>query len=492
MTDETKNSSDGIPAWASTDQRLLPKLLENGMIEALFDLLDDGIVVHDEQRIIRLVNKVVENLTGVPRQDILGRDCHEVFPYFGLCGSACAFKTAETMDNSRRMLETAFTRPDGELRYIKVKSTPVIMDDKRMGVLVTIRDNSELEDLRFRRDKRREFHGMIAASSAMAAVFETIRAVGPSDYPVLVMGESGTGKELAAGAIHKESRRKSGPFVPVNCGALPENILESELFGHVRGAFTGAIRDKKGRFELADGGTIFLDEVGELPLHMQAKLLRVLQESSFERVGGEKTIKVDIRVIAATNRDLREMVDIGEFREDLFYRLCVVPIDLPPLRHRTEDIPLIANKILDRVNKETGKSITSISDEAMALLLGHPWRGNVRELINALQFASVLCHGAMILSDHLPYEVRSPQSSPALANGAAALSTNISPGLKGASPLMYGEPVKKNRARLTPETVREALTRTGGNKLKAAKLLGVGRATLYRFFAEHKDDFSVD
>jgi sigma-54 dependent transcriptional regulator, acetoin dehydrogenase operon transcriptional activator AcoR len=487
--DNPQNDDDTHTEWASTHRRLLPQLVENGIIEALFDLLEDGIVVHDENREILLVNKAVEELTGVDRDHILGRDCHELFPPNGLCGVACAFKDGEAPQNVKRMHEIAFTRPDGELRYIKVKSTPIIINEQRMGVLATIRDNSELEDLRFRNDKRREFHSMIGASKAMGSIFETIRAVGPSDYPVLVMGESGTGKELAAGAIHKESRRKSGPFVPVNCGALPENILESELFGHVRGAFTGAIRDKKGRFELADGGTIFLDEVGELPLHMQAKLLRVLQESSFERVGGEKPVNVDIRVIAATNRDLREMVATGEFREDLFYRLCVVPLDLPPLRSRPEDIPFIAASILERVNKETGKAISAISDQAMTLLLAHTWRGNVRELINALQFASVLCRGATILPEHLPYEVRVPNDTPLSASGSGFAA--VHQGQLPASPAGFGTTtaVKRPRTRLTLERVREALARTGGNKLKAAQLLGVGRATLYRFFSDNKAHF---
>jgi PAS domain S-box-containing protein len=478
-------------AWACVDKRILPRLLDNGMVEALFDLLDDGIVVHDEQRMIILVNKAVENLTGVRREQLLGKDCHTVFPSAGLCGAACAFRDDNEPQNIKRMHDAAFTRPDGELRYIKVKSAPIVINHQKMGVLATIRDMSEIEDLRFRLDKRREFHGMIGASKAMGVIFETIRAVGPSDYPVLIMGESGTGKELAAGAIHKESRRKAGPFVPVNCGALPENILESELFGHVRGAFTGAIRDKKGRFELADGGTIFLDEVGELPLHMQAKLLRVLQESSFERVGGEKSFRVDIRIIAATNRDLREMVATGDFREDLFYRLCVVPLDLPPLRSRPEDIPFITTGILERVRQETGKQINAISDEAMGLLLAHPWRGNVRELINALQFASVLCHGNTILPEHLPYEVRVPSNS-ALQNGKSSYPAT-SPPLPAQNPMSYGAMVpqtKRPRTRLTPESVKEALARTGGNKLKAAKLLGVGRATLYRFFAENKDTIS--
>jgi PAS domain S-box-containing protein len=481
----TNPTSDDPGVFANPDggDRLWSELLENGMAEALFDLLEDGIIVHDERRRILLINRAAESLTGLSRQNIIGRDCHDAFPAAGLCSAACAFRNEGEVNNVKREHEVAFERPDGETRYIRLKSVPIFLNEKKRGVLAVIRDLSELEDLKWRRAPKREFHGMIGVSRMMGQVFETIRAVGPSDYPVLISGESGTGKELAAAAIHNESRRKAGPFVPVNCGALPENILESELFGHVRGAFTGAIRDKKGRFELADGGTIFLDEIGELPLHMQTKMLRVLQESSFERVGGEKPVKVDIRVVAATNRDLRDMVLRGEFREDLFYRLCVVPIELPPLRRRTEDIPHIVTFILDRVSQETGKQITSVSDGAMRLLLKHPWRGNVRELINALQFASVLCRGTTVQEEHLPYEIRFPSPSDPPPGRSSSL--------PAAPPSRPGSLLEESRAgrRLTIESVREALVKTGGNRLKAAKILGVGRATLYRFFSEN-DEFA--
>ncbi len=455
-------------------------LVEHGMVEALFDLLDDGIIVHDEHRNILLINTAAEALTGLSRKEILGHDCHSLFPKTGLCGAACAFKNEKEIKNEEREHEVYFHRSDGETRYVRIKSVPIFLDNKHRGVLAVVRDISEVEDLKFRRTHHTKFHGMIGTSHSMLQVFETIRSVGPSDYPVLIMGESGTGKELAAAAIHQESRRKAGPFVPVNCGALPENILESELFGHVRGAFTGAIRDKKGRFELADGGTIFLDEVGELPLHMQTKLLRVLQESSFERVGGERSVKVDIRVVAATNRDLREMVARGAFREDLFYRLCVVPVELPPLRQRIEDIPHIIADILDNVNTETGKQIGSVSDGAIKLLLAHSWRGNVRELINALQYASVICKGTVILEENLPYEIRFPNSDSYLPPSGLN-DRNVFKSSTAANTSVFD-----GRKRLTVQNVQDALTQTGGNRLRAAKLLGIGRATLYRFLSEHK------
>jgi DNA-binding NtrC family response regulator len=259
-----------------------------------------------------------------------------------------------------------------------------------------------------------------------------------------------------ARAIHQEGWRARGPFIAVNCGALPQGTLESELFGHVKGAFTGAIRDKKGRFALADGGTIFLDEVGELPLSTQVKLLRVLQEGTFEPVGSEKTVRVQVRVISATNRDLKEMVARGEFREDLYYRLCVVPIYLPPLRERRNDIPLLAEHFLCRYAAEEGRPGVRLSPEALAALMDYDWPGNVRQLKNAIRFALVKCAGEMIGPEHLPGEIT--REHPTVA--------------------------RRSRPRLTRERIEQALAAAGGNKARAAKLLGIGRATLYRYLRQ--------
>ena len=263
-----------------------------------------------------------------------------------------------------------------------------------------------------------------------------------------------------AAAIHSECRRGGAPFVPINCGALPEGLIESELFGHVKGAFTGAIRDKKGRFELADTGTVFLDEVTELSNNMQAKILRFLQESQFERVGGEKTISVDVRVISATNKNLKEAVKRGKFREDLYYRLNVIPTHLPPLRDRKIDIPLLSEHFLQEARERYGKKKLKISSKAMSLMLDYRWPGNVRELQNAIQFAIVKSDGRVISADDLLLELRDLE--------------NI---------CMRRGPSRK----LDADSVRTALERTGGNKVKAAKLLGVGRATLYRFLGDHPD-----
>ncbi len=274
---------------------------------------------------------------------------------------------------------------------------------------------------------------------------------------MLIQGESGTGKELVAAAIHNEGFRGNKLFVPINCGALPESLLESELFGHVKGAFTGAIRDKKGRFELADGGTIFLDEIGDISPAMQVKLMRVLQEGTFERVGSETTIKVNVRVISATNKNLQEEIAEGNFRDDLYYRLSVVPLWLPPLRERRNDIPLIAEHILKRALKSRPGSDVAFSPSAMDALLSYAWPGNVRELQNWIQFALVKCKGGEILPEHFP-----PMRTNVLQSGA----------------------VSKRRRKLDPASVREAIRATAGNKREAAKRLGVSRATLYRFLED--------
>ncbi|MCB4757107.1 MAG: sigma 54-interacting transcriptional regulator, partial [Elusimicrobia bacterium] len=388
----------------------------------------------------------------------------------GICSSLCTFCHANTdmisspseiSDTNLKSYETDFTTKDGEDRKFKISLSPVYLGPgKATGVIATIRNITEISAMRWKLEEKHSFHGMVGRSTRMQDIFEIIRQTSSTNYPVLISGESGTGKELTAMAIHHESSRKGAPFMPINCGALPENILESELFGHVRGAFTGAIRDKKGRFELADKGTLFLDEIGELSPAFQVKLLRVLQEKRFERVGGEKTISVDVRIIAATNRDLQKMINDNTFREDLFYRLSVIPINLPPLRNRHEDLPGIVDQILKEIGSETGRQSMKISNEAMDVLLSYSWPGNIRQLINALQFASIRTGENYLLPEHLPPEIR---------GSVADLYQNhfINDG--------------GSRIKLTRKSVKKALFETSGNKVNAAKLLGVGRATLYRF-----------
>jgi sigma-54 dependent transcriptional regulator, acetoin dehydrogenase operon transcriptional activator AcoR len=455
---------------------------ERGRLQRFADMMDEGIIIHDDRRRVFFVNRAATALTGHEAADVVGRDCHLAFPPHGLCGTSCQFcaDDGEGADG-RATYETAYVDPDGVPKRLKVTSELMEIAPGTKGVLAVLQDLTEVSEMRRSLGERRKFHGMVGVSSAVHDVFESIRAVSASDYSVLITGESGTGKELVASAIHQESARSAGPFVPVNCGALPVAILESELFGHVRGAFTGAIRDKKGRFELAHGGTLFLDEVGELSPQVQVKLLRVLQDKRIERVGGEQSIAVDVRIISATNRDLRAMVEKGRFREDLFYRLCVVPIHLPPLRERREDIPYLIDHILARISIETGKAIRGVDDRALDLLLAHTWPGNVREQINALQFASIHCDGEIVRAEHLPPEIR--RLKPVhRADRAACAPHAAGPGR--APPEDDGE----SRFKLTRAAVESALSATHGNKVRAAKLLGVGRATLYRFFERLEAD----
>ena len=317
-----------------------------------------------------------------------------------------------------------------------------------------ILQEEEILDLQNRLESNAEFGGIVGKDPKMQVIYRLIEDIAPTDATVLIEGESGTGKELVARAIHELSPRKDGPFVVINCSAYPATLLESELFGHEKGAFTGAIRQKLGRFEQADGGTVFLDEIGEVPLSAQIKLLRVLQSWKFERLGGEQTLAVNVRILAATNRNLLQEVKRGQFREDLYYRLNVIPMHLPPLRERSNDIPLLARHFLRRFAKEQGKEVRSISPEVMRMLLDYFWPGNVRELENSIEHATVLAKGSRIQASDLPIVIHS----------AAVY-------VKTSQPTSMEEHERK--------LLQEALEESGWNKKLAASRLGISRNTLY-------------
>ena len=313
---------------------------------------------------------------------------------------------------------------------------------------------------------------LVGESPGMKAIYEMIAKVADSPSTVLITGESGTGKELIAKALHRGSSRRDRPLIKVNCAAIPKDLVESELFGYERGAFTGAVSSKPGRFELADGGTLFLDEIGEVPVEMQVKLLRALQESEFERVGGIKTLRVDVRLIAATNRDLKALIADGRFREDLYYRLAVVPIALPPLRDRREDVPLLVRHFVEKYNQRLGKRVEGVDADAMALLQAYPWPGNIRELENLMERSVLFADGPIIKAGALPDSLREAAPSTPVAP-VGALGAIAAP--SGAS---MKEIVRQAQAELERELIARALDETGGNVTRAAKRLQISRKSL--------------
>jgi transcriptional regulator with PAS, ATPase and Fis domain len=329
------------------------------------------------------------------------------------------------------------------------------------GVVLIIRDETRLVDLERNFEERNRPHNMIGNSPEMKRIYHLVHSLASVDTTVLISGESGTGKELVAEALHFLSDRKQRPIVKLNCAALPETLLESELFGHVRGAFTGAHKDKAGRFQAADGGTIFLDEIGDISPATQVKLLRVLQNKVIEPVGGTSPVQVDVRIVTATNSDLWDKVNQGTFREDLYFRLNVMNVALPPLRERLDDIPLLINHFVDRFNRHFGKQVRGVSDDVLKRFLSYAWPGNIRELEHAMEHAFVLCQGELITTAHL-------------ARGLLDGPRNLAP----RNPEVGTEEER--------DAIIAALNQSGGNKTKAAKLLGMSRRTIYRKIQDHQ------
>ncbi len=454
--------------------RLNPRFLSQ-MIECMAE----GVFTLDASGRISSWNPAMERITGYAAQEALGKRC-DILQFDRCVNRTCPAGIRECGLMKRGKSEAKECRlrhRDGHDVPV-IKNARVVRDDGGavIGVVETITDLSELETARLQAEEaarrlgeKYRFANLIGRSRPMQEVFEAIRAAAQSDAAVLILGESGTGKELVAGAIHHESARAGKPLVTVNCSALPESLLESELFGHVRGAFTGAARDRKGRFEEADGGTVFLDEVAELSPFIQVKLLRVLQEREIERVGESVRHKVDIRILAATHQDLYGRVQQGLFREDLFYRLKVFPIQLPPLRERREDIPLLAAHFMEALNRRTGKQVARFTEAAMRALLDHPFPGNVRELENAVAHAFVLCRGEEIDLGHLPREIREPARP------------DFPPAAAGAAPGRG-----RGRGAITAEGLTRLLAECGWNKAEAARRLGVSRTAVWQRMRQWK------
>ena len=420
-------------------------------LDAIFRSVQDGIVTVDEELRVLEANRAAERLCGVRRGDALGEPPSA---WRHACGAGC-LEVLRTTVSQRRPVDAAriecasLDRPD---QVVRVTATPLRHADERStgGVLV-IRDETRLTELE-RRLHQEQPSKLIGHSAAIRDIRDKIRSLADVPTTVLLTGASGTGKEVVADALHAAGRRSGRPLVKVNCSALAEELLESELFGHVRGAFTGALRDRQGRFERADGGTLFLDEIGEISPRMQLRFLRVLETMEFERVGDSQPVQVDVRVIAATNRDLEQRVARGLFREDLYFRLKVFEIHLPPLLERRQDVPLLVHHFLGRLGERLGKRVTAVSDSVLEVFARHTWPGNVRELENVLEHAVVLARGDVIRRRDLP---------------AGLLAA---PGQAPPTPGFGGELA----------AIEDALRRAGHNKTRAARLLGISRRTLYR------------
>ncbi len=422
----------------------------------IFQSIPHGIFTVDEDGCISAFNKAAEDITGYEADEAIGKKCYHLFRA-DMCERDCPLQhSVNTMEKTDDRQVTIRTR-NGEKRVISI-CTAALTDPSGaiVGGVEMFRDISQLVELRKRLQHSYGIEDIVTKNFAMTEILGRLPLYADSTSTVLIEGPSGTGKELVAQALHNLGPRNDKPFVTVNCAALPDGLLESELFGYVKGAFTDARKDKPGRFQLAHTGSIFLDEIGEISLPMQTKLLRVLQEREFEPLGGVKTVKVDVRVIAATNANLEEKVKQGGFREDLFYRLHVIRIQLPPLSRRREDIPLLAAHFIERFNRLQDRNIKGISDRALGALMAAPLQGNVRELENAIEYAFVICRDASIDVHHLP-----PQYT------------------------VYETPAEKEIDCTLLDTaeanvIRSVLKRNGGNRIQTAAGLGISRNTLWR------------
>lgn len=373
--------------------------------EIILDSIADGVFTVDLEWRITSFNRAAEEITGVPEAEALGRPCCEVFRA-NVCETTCVLR--HTLETGKPVINKpiAILTADGKEVPISV-STALLKDEagEVIGGVETFRDLSLVESLRKEIDRQYRFGDIISKSPAMQKLLSILPEVALSESTVLIQGESGTGKELLTRALHNLSPRNQGPFVAINCGALPDTLLESELFGHVAGAFTDAKRNRTGRFAMAERGTLFLDEIGDISPALQVRLLRVIEERSYEPLGSSKSIKADVRIVTATNKDLAQLVDEGSFRKDLFYRINVVKLELPKLAERKEDIPLLAEHFIARLNKLRNKNILGLSHESLAIFMRHDWPGNIRELENVIEYAFILCRGGLIqpacLPDHL-------------------------------------------------------------------------------------------
>jgi len=441
--------------------------------KTIIDTLKEGLVIIGPDGTILAVNPAAELLTGYSADELIGQSCR-ILDCTGCVnfGEGSGERWCKLFQEGIVKAKKCLITDKGHHSVTILKNATVLRDANGLviGVVETLTDISEVvrqqeENLALRKtlDLNDNFYGILGRFPGMQRMFEMIQSVAATDAPVMIYGQSGTGKEILARAIHWASPRGCKPFIKVNCAALNENLLESELFGHVKGAYTGADRSRAGRFEAANGGSIFLDEIGDMPVSTQVKLLRVLEEREIERVGDHTPIKVNVRIVTATNKDLDDLIAQGRFREDLYFRINVFPLSIPPLKDRPEDIPIIIQHFLEQHNQRSAKKITGLSPEAAARLSAYAWPGNVRELRNAIEYALVLCPGAEINIQHLPQKIAAEAICPA--------------------------PPEASPDRQREELIR-VLREADGNQSAAARMLGVSRVTVWKRMKKNRIDLS--
>jgi PAS domain S-box-containing protein len=434
-----------------------PYHIPDHVTDIILESISDGVFTVDHQWRITSFNRAAEKITGIPRDEAMGKKCWDVFRS-NMCETDCALR--RTMKEGKPFVDTSTYIVNNEKRRIPVVvSTSLLKGDHGMvlGGVETFRDMSLVEELRKELEGRFKVGDMVSRSPSMRKIFTILPQVAESDSTVLIQGETGTGKELLARAIHALSPRRGKPFIAINCGAFPDTLLESELFGYRAGAFTDAFKDKPGHFAVAEGGTILLDEIGDLTAAFQVRLLRVLQDRTFQPLGGTKSVKADVRIIAASNRDLGSLVKSGAFRQDLFYRINVIRLDLPPLRNRKEDIPMLVKHFISRLNHLRGRSVSGISHEALALILSHEYPGNVRELENIIEHAFVLCPEGQIEPHCLPDIFMDATARPPVQGRMDASLKSVE-----------------------TQVILDALRRNRNNRLAAACDLGIHKSTFFR------------
>lgn len=423
--------------------------------EIILNSIADGVFTVDPEWRITFFNSAAQKITGIPASEAIGRPCCEVFRA-SICESTCALKS--TMETKKPVVNkpVAILRADGKETPISV-STALLKDSsgRIIGGVETFRDLSLVETLRKEIDRQYRFQDIISKSPAMRRLFSILPEVAQSESTVLIQGQSGTGKELLSRAIHSLSPKAKGPFVAVNCGALPDTLLESELFGHVAGAFTDAKRNRTGRFAMAEGGTLFLDEIGDISPALQVRFLRVLEERSYEPLGSSKTVRTNARIVAASNQDLSRMVEEGHFRKDLYYRINVVKLELPLLAQRKEDIPLLSEHFIQRLNKLRNKNVAGLSPDTLAVFMRHDWPGNIRELENVIEYAFILCRDGLI----------QPKCLPEYLHATACRAVDLA-----GSTLLDAE----------RHTIIQALERNDWRRMATARELGIDKNTLRR------------